>query len=216
MKQIYLIFFLVLTSNLFAELHFPQTLIEAKLKDSDLTAVIPIKYENVGQKIVKINSIKTTCGCTTAVQKTDLIKPGESGEIIVTYTKGSSYGVQTKSVIIDTDDDTEPLKKIDLKFEMSIPLILTNQQISWAHKQQLSKQEIHIKINEGYGSFNIIGVNSTNEDYLVSLKTIKPKSEYLIIVTPLQTDYPSKATIRIETDNNAPRIFYAYAQVTPP
>jgi hypothetical protein len=60
------------------------------------------KFTNTGSTPIKIQSVLTSCGCTTAaLSKTDYA-PGESGEIAANFVFGGHTGRQTKSIMVST------------------------------------------------------------------------------------------------------------------
>src|SRR3954452_5982379 len=70
---------------------------------SDKTAVAHFKYKNTGNKPIKITEAHSSCGCAVAAPPKDPIAPGESGEIVATFTIGARVGEQTKTVEVRTD-----------------------------------------------------------------------------------------------------------------
>ncbi|MEY2526324.1 MAG: hypothetical protein QOE73_1095, partial [Verrucomicrobiota bacterium] len=87
-----------------AELKWEQTQIELHPAVGDKEAVGHFKYKNTGDKPVRIKSVKSSCGCTTAQTQKDQVGPGESGEITATFKIGDRTGTQVKSVSVETDD----------------------------------------------------------------------------------------------------------------
>ena len=78
---------------------------------ADKTAVAHFKYKNTGDKPVKITSVHPSCGCTTAALAKEVVGPNESGEITATFNIGDRSGVQTKSITVRTDDQTNETTK---------------------------------------------------------------------------------------------------------
>jgi len=73
--------------------------------------------KNVGNKPLKIVSVKPACGCTSApLAKTDL-EPGESTDLEVTFNSKNFKGKATKSVAVLTDDSNQVT---NLKFSTDV------------------------------------------------------------------------------------------------
>src|SRR5881398_243591 len=104
-----------------AELKWEQTSVELHPAFSDKQAVAHFKYENVGKTSVHFESVKASCGCTTAQTQKDEVAPGEKGEITATFNIGGRTGTQVKTITVDTDDAKAP--QTVLKFTATIEQI---------------------------------------------------------------------------------------------
>jgi hypothetical protein len=58
------------------------------------------KFKNTGKSNLIIYSSEATCGCTTSVPPKAPIRPGESGEIEVTFNSKSQEGKVTKRILV--------------------------------------------------------------------------------------------------------------------
>lgn len=66
------------------------------------------KFKNVGNAPLIINQAVASCGCTVATYTKTPVKPGEQGEIKVTYNgKGKFPGHFKKSITVRTNGATE-------------------------------------------------------------------------------------------------------------
>lgn len=61
------------------------------------------KFKNVGTDTLKIEKVKTTCGCTAA-ESSKIIAPNAEGQISVTYNTGSAVGKASKTVYVLSND----------------------------------------------------------------------------------------------------------------
>ncbi|MFC1855385.1 DUF1573 domain-containing protein [Thermodesulfobacteriota bacterium] len=61
-------------------------------------------YENTGTEDLEILDVKPGCGCTAALLKSRTVKPGEKGELEVTFNSGKFKGKVTKKVYIETNE----------------------------------------------------------------------------------------------------------------
>ncbi len=59
--------------------------------------------ENVGNKPLVIRGIYVSCGCTTASHTKEAIKPGEKGEITVTFDPEGLKGLYIKTIFVHTN-----------------------------------------------------------------------------------------------------------------
>lgn len=58
------------------------------------------KFKNTGKSNLIIYSSEATCGCTTSTPPKAPIRPGESGEILVTFDSKGQKGNVTKRVLV--------------------------------------------------------------------------------------------------------------------
>jgi hypothetical protein len=82
-----------------------------------------IVFKNSGDADLKITSVSTTCGCSTALLSNDLIKPGDEGTIQFTF-NGNGYGPVTKGVVVYTNETTN-VHNIMITMNMVEPLSLS-------------------------------------------------------------------------------------------
>ena len=62
------------------------------------------KFRNDGKQDLFIRKISTSCGCTVVNKKTDVIKPGESSVIDITFNSSGKSNRQNKSITIICND----------------------------------------------------------------------------------------------------------------
>ncbi len=77
-------------------------------KEADGPVTCVFKFKNTGKGVLVIYQAVASCGCTTPVYTKEPIKPGESGEIKVTYNgAGRSPGRFDKYVTLRTNTKAE-------------------------------------------------------------------------------------------------------------
>lgn len=72
------------------------------IKEEDGTAEIIFAFENVGQSPVKLDQVKTSCGCTTPVYSRDSVPPGSQGFVKVKYNPLNRPGSFKKQIVVMT------------------------------------------------------------------------------------------------------------------
>lgn len=87
-----------------------------------------IKFKNSGNSELKINSVQTSCGCSSALASSDLLQPGETGSIKFTF-NGQGFGQVMKSVIISTNETETNYHTIHVNMNMVDPLSVEPQSI---------------------------------------------------------------------------------------
>ncbi|MCX6149582.1 MAG: DUF1573 domain-containing protein [Ignavibacteriales bacterium] len=63
-----------------------------------------VSFKNVGDAILEIKDVKTSCGCTAAVVSGKSIKPGESGSLKIEFDSNNKSGKISKTVSIVSND----------------------------------------------------------------------------------------------------------------
>jgi len=66
------------------------------------------QFHNTGGTNLLISKVSTSCGCTVGKYPRELIKPGEGGEIEVTFDTHRRKGIQNKTITVLAN--TEPNK----------------------------------------------------------------------------------------------------------
>lgn len=89
-------------------------------------------FTNNGKATLKVDRVKTSCGCTAALLSSKEVAPGKSGEIKTTFTIGSRQGRQSKHIYVESNDPDEPKVRLTIKGEI-IPPIKTEPRSLYFH-----------------------------------------------------------------------------------
>jgi len=79
-----------------------------KIKQGDQVGHI-FKFTNEGTEPIIITQAHGSCGCTVPDWPKEPIKPGETGEIKVTFNSAGKMGVQDKTVTINSNATVNPI-----------------------------------------------------------------------------------------------------------
>lgn len=90
--------------------------------------VYEIKFKNTGDADLKISSVSTTCGCSSALVSGDLVKPGESGSIKFTF-NGQGFGKVSKNVLVGTNESENNTRTLVVNMNMVDPITFNPQSI---------------------------------------------------------------------------------------
>ncbi|MCI0330509.1 MAG: DUF1573 domain-containing protein [candidate division Zixibacteria bacterium] len=77
--------------------------------------------KNVGNDTLKITNVRKSCGCTAAPLKKDVLFPGDTTELAVTFSSGAYQGPVSKAVYVESNDPIEPFIDITFNATVSIP-----------------------------------------------------------------------------------------------
>lgn len=108
MKKLF--FFIALFTSIgFAQLIGPKLVLQQSEYDfGDIKQGEKVSHvfvlTNRGGDLLKINSVRPSCGCTAAMPEKNELSPGESTNLTVTFNSTGRMGKQKKLVRIDTND----------------------------------------------------------------------------------------------------------------
>src|SRR5438067_5992772 len=78
-------------------------------------------FQNVGDAALKMGKPTTSCGCTVAGVKPEVLQPGEKGELSFTLNLGRNRAVLEKQITVDSNDPDNPKIALSVRAEY-IPL----------------------------------------------------------------------------------------------
>lgn len=113
MKSKLIVLLMLISSLSFAQTKSPKIYSQNKTFNfGDIQAGKLFKHdftvENKGNKALKILKVRASCGCTAAKPANDLLQPGESTKIMVTFNSAHRSGLQRKHVYIYSNDPENP------------------------------------------------------------------------------------------------------------
>src|SRR5215831_4902600 len=164
-----------------AELSWEKTELELNPPPGADSAVATFKYENKGDKKIHINSVRTSCGCTTAALKKNDVEPGEKGEIVATLKTGDRVGLQTKTVTVETDDTKTPQTVLTLKANVTQLLELQPTFLTWQADEKPDGKTITAKAGKGV-TINKLDVTPSAPDFTTKVEPGSAAGEFKIVV----------------------------------
>ena len=130
------------------------------------------KFRNEGDALLVIEQVKASCGCTGTLLSAEEIKPGEEGEIEVTFKSAMSSGKKKKSITVTSNDPAKPVK-LFIMANIVVPLELKPRQIYWvADKDETSKRLIEL-VHRPDLDINIVDLKLSSDAFKAS---VTPKS----------------------------------------
>jgi hypothetical protein len=80
------------------------------------------RFTNQGGHELRIESVKTSCGCTAAVISSEIIPSGQEGTISATFDTTRFSGEKSKSISVYSNDPTQPVVTLVLQGEVAIEI----------------------------------------------------------------------------------------------
>ena len=78
------------------------------------------RFTNQGNRDLRVQSVKTSCGCTAAVIAADTIPPGTEGTIQATFDTKRFAGQKAKDIRVHTNDPLSPVTTLTLRGEITV------------------------------------------------------------------------------------------------
>jgi hypothetical protein len=183
-------------------------------KPQDESVVAKYRFTNTGKQALKIENVKTSCGCTTAALAKTEYAPGESGEIETKFVFAGRTGKQEKAITVTTSDAPQQPTILRLYVNIEEPVKIQPEVVLWRVGEQPEPKTIHIAVADD-SPVKIQSVISDNPEVKIQVTEVKPGKEYEVQVTPGDLSRPAAATLMIHTDYPAenPRTRYAYARI---
>lgn len=77
------------------------------------------KFSNTGKKDLEIKDVRSSCGCTVAQPNKKLFKPGESGELKVSFDSKNRSGRTSRTITLVTNDTVEEYYTLTIYAEIT-------------------------------------------------------------------------------------------------
>lgn len=207
-------FLLVFASSAFGQLAWENSIQTFHAKPQDQTIVAKYRFINNGKESVKIENVKTSCGCTTASLTKTEYAPGESGEIETKFNLAGRTGRQEKAITVTTSDAPQQPTILRLYVDIEDPVTIQPDVVFWQVGGKPDSKTIHIAVADDTPA-KIVSVMSDNPTVKTQLNEVKPGKEYEVQVTPADVTKPAGATLLIRTESplGNPQMRYAYARI---
>lgn len=153
-------------------------------------------FKNTGDKPVRLNSIKTSCGCTTATAGKTVYAPGETGELKAKIDLRGHIGHLEKMITVTTDD--APHSPVTLTLDVTVPSIVDvlPRLLLWSRNGKAEPKEVTITAG-GTIEVQLSNVVCGNPQFIIEQIADSPGRRYRLRVTPRSTDSPLRTFIQL-------------------
>lgn len=142
------------------------------------------KFKNQGTAELKIEKVRSSCGCTAAMLSSKTIKPNATGEVKVSFNSQSFSGDVKKNVTVYSDDPDTPKFKLSI-FGVVIEEVSVNpKRIDFSkvpYKTEFSKKLSVTSTTDL--KLEIEKVETSNSDVAVSFGKDETNNEYFVNAT---------------------------------
>lgn len=208
---------LIVMSTLHADITWEKTVLEFHPRATDTEATGEFRFKNTGTAPIRIDSVESDCGCTTAILDKNTLAPGEAGTVKATFTFGARRGRYEKHLRVQIADEEKP---VTLALVVFIPeqVRFVPEFVYWRAGERPEPKAIRIKILPEADALRVTDVSSSTPHLNVAFETVVEGKEYVLKIQPKDTATEAVAVLTITAvpeNGGAPRTFEAYAQVKP-
>lgn len=220
------IFFVIVASSISADTPQPQPKIVFEKAEHDFGTIsnqnkvsTNFLFKNNGDAPLKIAQVKTTCGCTVGRVPNQEFKPGDTGEIEVTFNPHGKTGSQHKQIQVLSNDPQNPNTRLTIK-----ALIRTDWSINPAfHRFSYDKGQTVIlkmraisEITPAVKIKNIIAPDSIKIQKISLQKEQQWMEDIMLEFTPVSENFFQTITIELDNALYPPQEIQLYGRQSPP
>jgi hypothetical protein len=169
---------------------------------ADAQVVAHFKFTNTGTSPVTIKKATSSCWCVTATTSKETFSAGETGEVIATFNIGSRVGQHQKTVIVETNDESEPKVELNLKVTLLKVCKIQPVAIVWKKDEALDEKKLQVESIDGFEikSLETKPVDPNIEIVTTTVRVIQDGRQYEILVKPKGSARPLKTMFKIEVN----------------
>ena len=183
-----------------AGLLWERTLEESRSTSAQEKASASFRFKNTGAAPVTIESIRSSCGCTTATLEKREYAPGESGEIVAEFRFGGRVGSQEKTVSVVTAAPDATAVVLTLRVEIEQAFALQPSLVFWRVGEAPEPKRIELRAAANRPIL-ITAVESSDAAFKPEITTIKAGELYALTIVPTTTGARATATFTLKTDS---------------
>jgi hypothetical protein len=185
----------------------PDQLFHPAAGDSEVVA--HYRFTNRGTSALTISTVRSTCGCTTTSLEKTTYQPGESGEIIATFSIGDRGGMQDK--LIQVYHDQAPPQVLHVRVDLPAGPTIEPNFVSWLRFEDPLVRTVAISFPPGSAPA-AMPTSATSSNPLVSCALVAGQpGQWSLRVTPSSTSVAGNAMIVLRTGSE--RTYYVFASV---
>ncbi|MEI6349660.1 MAG: DUF1573 domain-containing protein [Verrucomicrobiota bacterium] len=177
------------------------------------TVKAEFRFTNIGNQATTIDSVRSSCGCTTVALEKKTFQPGERGCISALFTIGQRKGVQAKGIRVGVHGESECTTLMMVTY-VNEAVKIEPQFVFWKTGDE-PKPKIVKLIIPASTQLRLEKVVSSDSRISTAVESVKAGAFYNLVITPSSTDRPVMAVLRIETalPSKETKTFQAYAQI---
>jgi hypothetical protein len=142
--------------------------------------------KNIGEGTLNIKQVRTSCGCTVAQPKKNVLAPGEETTVNAVLNLKGRQGSQVKTITVASDDPETPIYQLRMKGTAIAAIAVDPERVNFGkiESDEIPPQTVKIFTDREEVNFKIMSVEATSVPELepdvlkTDLKVIEPGKSY--------------------------------------
>jgi hypothetical protein len=168
------------------------------------------RFKNSGDAPLVINKVRSSCGCTAALLSTDVVRPGEYGEVKTIFNSSGFSGPVVKTVYLYSNDPLQKMVRFQLQGTVQKEILLHPARLRFSTLAADSPNRASITLtNMGQQTLFLSDLKTTGPELSGALSTsrLEPgeSAQLEITVTPKsdKSRFAGYVTLRTSSPRNA-------------
>ena len=189
-RSILLTFLFVACASLVdaSTLVWDQTEVRIEMEPDQEEARASFFVTNKGEKVIRIARVVSNCGCTGTILNKKIILPGESTEIIATFSKGKRQGLNRNRLQVYLDSQADAV--VTLKMNVQIPTLIEArpQIVYWSPESPKTSRHVRLTVDERYID-QILQIDYDRSQLTVIQEAGDPKNNDALVLSVEPKDF---------------------------
>jgi hypothetical protein len=179
-------------------------------------------FTNTGGSLLRISSVNTSCGCTTAGEWSREVPPGGVGMIPLQFNSGGFSGAVTKTATVSCNDPVTPSTTLQFKATVWRPVeVAPTVAMLSVNSELVSNATAVVRVtNHATEPLEVFDPVSSNPQFTAEIRTNTPGRLFEVVVRsvpPLNIANPHGViTVRTSSTNTSTLAINAMCVVQPP
>ena len=184
-----------------AELEWDRTEARVELSPNDEEARATYTVTNKSDQPVRIDRIKTSCGCTGSIIDRKIIEPGASTRITGTFHKGKRQGTNHNKLEVFLEEQPDPIATLHMIVTIPTLVEATPRIVYWKPNSNKTERSIQITLDKRY--VDTISNIEYDRGQITLTEEADPsgKADRVLHVLPKNFETPLRDTIVIHAQN---------------
>ncbi|MBI3886488.1 MAG: DUF1573 domain-containing protein [Opitutae bacterium] len=197
-----------------AGLEWKAHALQARTAPFQAAVELVFDFKNDTARPVTVRGVRTNCDCLDAATDHATYQPGQRGQLKARFTVGDRRGIYRRAITVETDEPGQSATQLTVSIEVPEVVALSQSMLDWRTGSARREKTVILRPVPGQ-QIELVGAEATNDDFAVTLKTIKRGEIYRLSVTPKSTARAANAAIRVSGHDQAGHtvLVSAYANV---
>ena len=165
-----------------------KTEVRIEMEPDQEEARASFSVTNEGEKVLRIARVASNCGCTVTILNKKIIPPGESTEIIATFSKGKRQGLNRNRLQVYLDSQADAV--VTLKMNVQIPTLIEArpQIVYWSPGSPKTLRQVRLAVDERYID-QILQIDYDRSQLTVTQEPGNPKNNDALVLSVEPKDF---------------------------